>query len=75
MEGFKDAPGPKIGVWRAVNGEPLLCTNDAHIVAVASDASLPQEVGAIQMFDLNDAPGIAQFVCADDRFSFPLGES
>jgi molybdopterin-guanine dinucleotide biosynthesis protein B len=59
VEGYKDAPIPKLEVHRSANGRPLLFPGDRHIVALASDArfetSLPQ-------FDLNDYAGLAEFL-------------
>ena len=59
VEGYKYAPIPKLEVWRAETGEPLLHPNDPHIVAVASDAKI--ETG-LPLFDLNDHAGVANFV-------------
>jgi molybdopterin-guanine dinucleotide biosynthesis adapter protein len=59
VEGFKHAPIPKLEVWRAVTGEPLLHPNDPHIVAVASDARVETR---LPLLDLNDDAGIAQFI-------------
>jgi molybdopterin-guanine dinucleotide biosynthesis protein B len=59
VEGFKHAPIPKLEVWRAVTGEPLLHPNDPHIVAVASDARLETK---LPLLDLNDVEGIAAFI-------------
>ena len=59
VEGFKYAAIPKIEVWRAQTGEPLLHPNDPHIVAIATDAKI--ETG-IAVLDLNDADAIAAFV-------------
>jgi molybdopterin-guanine dinucleotide biosynthesis protein B len=59
VEGFKFAPIPKLEVWRAETGEPLLHPNDAHIVAVASDAKVETR---LPLLDLNDVEGIAQFI-------------
>jgi molybdopterin-guanine dinucleotide biosynthesis protein B len=59
VEGFKYAPIPKIEVWRAVPGEPLLHPNDPHIVAVATDAKLETK---LPLLDLNDADAVAAFV-------------
>jgi molybdopterin-guanine dinucleotide biosynthesis protein B len=59
IEGFKRERMPKLEVYRAVTGEPLLHPQDEDIVAIASDqwveTRLPQ-------FDLDDATGIAAFV-------------
>ena len=59
VEGFKFAPIPKLEVWRAATGEPLLHPNDPHIVAVASDAKVETK---LPLLDLNDIDGIAQFI-------------
>lgn len=59
VEGFKYAAIPKIEVWRAQTGEPLLHPNDPHIVAIATDARI--ETG-ITVLDLNDADAVAAFV-------------
>jgi molybdopterin-guanine dinucleotide biosynthesis adapter protein len=40
VEGFKQAPIPKIEVHRTVLGKPLLWPDDPHIIAVASDVSV-----------------------------------
>ena len=59
VEGFKFAPIPKLEVWRAATGEPLLHPNDPHIVAVASDAKVETK---LPLLDLNDVDGIANFI-------------
>jgi len=59
VEGFKHAPIPKLEVWRAGTGEPLLHPNDAHIVAVASDVKVETR---LPLLDLNDAQAIAEFI-------------
>ena len=59
VEGFKHAPIPKLEVWRAAPGEPLLHPNDPHIVAVASDAEVQTR---LKVLDLNDDAGIASFI-------------
>ena len=59
VEGFKHAPIPKLEVWRAETGEPLLHPNDPHIVAVASDAPVQTR---LPVLDLNDDAAIAAFV-------------
>ena len=59
VEGFKHAPIPKLEVWRAVTGEPLLHLNDPHIVAIASDAKVETK---LPWLDLNDDAGIAHFI-------------
>ena len=59
VEGFKYAPIPKIEVWRAQTGEPLLYPNDPHIVAIATDARIESR---IPVLDLNDADAVTAFV-------------
>ncbi len=59
VEGFKHDPIPKIEVYRAQVGEPLLHPHDCNIVAVASDARLTT---ALPQLDLNQPPHIAEFM-------------
>ena len=59
VEGFKFAPIPKLEVWRAATGEPLLHPNDPHIVAVASDTKVPTR---LPLLDLNNDAAVAAFI-------------
>jgi molybdopterin-guanine dinucleotide biosynthesis adapter protein len=59
VEGFKHAPIPKLEVWRAETGEPLLHPNDPHIVGVATDAGIDSK---LPVLDLNDVDAIASFI-------------
>src|SRR5687768_13173863 len=59
VEGYKYAPIPKLEVWRAEPGEPLLHPNDPHIVAVASDAKVETR---LPLLDLNDPERITGFI-------------
>jgi molybdopterin-guanine dinucleotide biosynthesis protein B len=59
IEGFKHDRIPKIEVYRAAVGEPLLHPHDANIVAVASDARLDTQ---LPQLDLNQPPQVAQFM-------------
>ena len=59
VEGYKYAPIPKLEVWRAATGEPLLHPNDAHIVAVASDRKIETK---LPLLDLNDHAAIEDFI-------------
>ena len=59
VEGFKHAPIPKLEVWRKETGEPLLHPNDAHIVAVASDARIETK---LPLLNLNDVDEIRNFI-------------
>ena len=59
VEGFKHAPIPKLEVWRAATGEPLLHPNDSHIVALASDTKVETK---LPLLDLNDVEAICRFI-------------
>ena len=59
VEGFKFAPIPKLEVWRAETGEPLLHPKDPHIVAVASDAKVETK---LPLLNLNDHTAIEAFI-------------
>ena len=64
VEGFKFAPIPKLEVWRAATGEPLLHPNDPHIVAVASDSKVQTK---LPQLELNDDAAIAAFIVSHLR--------
>jgi molybdopterin-guanine dinucleotide biosynthesis protein B len=57
VEGFKRHAHPKLEVFRATVGKPLLHPDDDCIVAVATDAALPQALVPVLMLD--DFDGIA----------------
>lgn len=57
VEGYKRHPHPKLEVYRAEIGKPLLHPDDDWIVAVASDAPVPQ--ARVPVLDLGDAEKIA----------------
>jgi molybdopterin-guanine dinucleotide biosynthesis adapter protein len=42
VEGYKRDPHPKLEVYRASVGKPLIHPDDPHVVAIASDMELPQ---------------------------------
>jgi len=60
IEGFKSYPHMKLEVHRPSLGKPLLCGDDASVVAVASDA--PLDGLGVPVFDLDDVPAIADFI-------------
>ena len=62
VEGFKSAPHAKLEVHRPALGKPLLCRDDPHIVAVASDA--PLDGVSLPVLPLDDAAAIARFILA-----------
>jgi molybdopterin-guanine dinucleotide biosynthesis protein B len=59
VEGFKHEAIPKLEVYRAEVGEPLIHPHDENIVAIASDQRLET---ALPQFDLNKPGPIAEFV-------------
>lgn len=61
VEGFRHEAFPKIELHRPETGQPLLCLADPHIIAVATDGTLPVEL-AIPRLNLNDALGIRDFI-------------
>lgn len=62
VEGFKRHAHPKIEVHRPSVGKPLLCRDDPHVIAVATDGPLP--VTGLPILDLNDADDVARFIIA-----------
>jgi molybdopterin-guanine dinucleotide biosynthesis adapter protein len=62
IEGYKREPHPKLEVYRAAVGKPLLHPDDPAIVAVASDEPLP---GArVPVIDLDDVERVADTLIA-----------
>jgi molybdopterin-guanine dinucleotide biosynthesis protein B len=59
VEGFKAAPIPKLEVYRAAVGKPLLHPADPNIVAVATDGPLAT---SLPVLPLGDVDRIATFV-------------
>jgi len=64
VEGFKSAPIPKLEVWRASVGKPLLHPRDPHIVGIATDApdALPATARRLSVLGLADYDEVATFV-------------
>src|ERR1700677_4632258 len=63
VEGFKRHAHPKLEVYRALIGKPLLHPDDDCIVAVATDAPLPQAEVPVVMLD--DFESIANVLHAE----------
>lgn len=61
VEGFKAEAFPKIELHRPSLGNPLLCTLDRSIIAVATDAPLSVDPG-IPTLDLNQPEQIGDFI-------------
>jgi molybdopterin-guanine dinucleotide biosynthesis protein B len=64
VEGFKAESFPKIELHRPSQGQPLLCTLDRSIIAIATDAPLGHAVG-IPVLDLNRPDAIVAFILND----------
>ena len=75
VEGYKTHPIPKLEVWRAEVGKPLLHPRDPNILAVATDRPDGLRTDAhrrLPVFALSDVDVIATFV-ADHATAGPLG--
>ena len=63
VEGYKAAPIPKLEIWRAAAGKPLLYLRDPHILAVATDTptELPEAPTdrELSVLTLDDVDAIA----------------
>jgi molybdopterin-guanine dinucleotide biosynthesis protein B len=62
VEGYKREPHPKLEVYRAAVGKPLLHLSDPHIVAVAAEPPLPP--ARVPVIALDDAEAIADVLLA-----------
>jgi len=60
IEGFKFHSHDKLEVYRPSVGKPLLCNDDRHIVAVASDGDVPE--ARVPVIDLDDVPAVAALI-------------
>ncbi len=61
VEGFKRHPHPKLEVYRAAVGKPLLHPDDDCIVAIATDAPLPQaQVPVVMLDDIESIANVLQ---------------
>jgi len=62
IEGYKREPHPKLEVYRAAVGKPLLHPDDPHIVAIASDVALPH--AKVRRVGLDDSGAIIDILLA-----------
>jgi molybdopterin-guanine dinucleotide biosynthesis protein MobB len=60
IEGFKREPHPKLEVFRAALGKPLMQPDDPQIVAIAAVAPLP--TARVPVLSLDDIEGIAELL-------------
>jgi len=77
VEGFKRHRHPKLEVYRAALGKPLLHPDDDCIVAIATDAPLPQ--AQVPVLNLGDFEAIADAMLAEamprDQIGLPRSEA
>jgi molybdopterin-guanine dinucleotide biosynthesis protein B len=59
VEGYKRDAHPKVEVWRAETGQPLIQPGDPHVRAVTTDGALTLTVPVL---DLNDTGAVADFI-------------
>ena len=71
VEGFKRHSHPKLEVYRAAVGKPLLHPDDDCIVAVATDAPLRQALVPVVM--LNDLESVANVLLAEAQPADRIG--
>jgi molybdopterin-guanine dinucleotide biosynthesis protein B len=75
VEGFKESNLPKIEVWRAASGKPVLYGVDDFIVAIATDSPNEMPESTLRpVLDLNDADAVADWLIDNqDRFDYDPG--
>src|SRR4051794_26009708 len=61
VEGFKREAHPKLEVYRAAVGKPLLAPDDPNVVAIASDAHVAARVPVVS---LDDVEAVADMLIA-----------
>jgi len=62
VEGFKRAPIPKLEIYRAELGKPLMARDDANIIAIVT--APPLGGTGLPQFAPDDIDGIAEFAAA-----------
>ena len=70
VEGFKPEVIPKIELHRPSLGHNLLYPDDESIIAIATDAGLPEDT-ELPVLNLNDPQQIAKFII--DRYNLTRG--
>ena len=66
IEGFKSYPHPKLEVYRPEVGKPILCTDDASIVAIATNTEIETKIPHLR---IDDIEAISDFVMTYCGFS------
>ena len=69
VEGYKRDAHPKLEVFRAETGQPLIQPGDPLVRAVATDATLPPL--PVPVLDLNDSAAIADFILMESGLHPP----
>jgi molybdopterin-guanine dinucleotide biosynthesis protein B len=69
VEGYKREAIPKIEIWRAEVGKPLLFPTDPNILGLATDDALPAVIPEpiFARFGLNEVSRLAEFVMHHSR--------
>lgn len=62
VEGYKRDAHPKVEVWRAETGQPLIQPGDPTVRAVATDAPGALPALRVPVLNLNDAGAVADFI-------------
>jgi molybdopterin-guanine dinucleotide biosynthesis protein B len=70
VEGYKRDAFPKLEVYRAANGKPLIHPHDPHVVAVAADVALAE--AKVPVVDLDDIEAIADLLM---KYAVPVAEA
>jgi molybdopterin-guanine dinucleotide biosynthesis protein B len=65
VEGYKTFPIPKLEIWRATVGKPLLHPEDPDIRGVATDTPEAFAAASLPVFRLTDVDEIATFVLSE----------
>lgn len=62
VEGFKHEAFTKIELHRPSRGRPLIYPTDKSVIAIATDAEIPEDPHQPTRLDINNPDGICQFI-------------
>ena len=65
VEGYKAYPLPKLEIWRAAVGKPLLHPQNPHIRAIVTDTPETFAAGRLPVFRFSDVAAIATFIWSE----------
>ena len=74
VEGFKQTAFPKIELYRASLGKPLMYPLDANIIAIAADSHLDNSAKVPLQLNLNQPEEIADFI-RENFLNWPIATS